>query len=472
MWAGCWLDAPIPIGVILCARRPIPIIGSTSDVELIPYVLEFRATEKRSGIFASGDSTPVGSAGHIDALSPTLMRELSGLPQLDPIAVLGCGSVGSKIALHAARGGQQVASVADELLLRPHNMARHGLLPSALPGAKASELAEELARFGPEPLVYESDLVVGLRDPAKAKLIVPGNAAAVVNTTASIPVREALVDAGSKRPKARQFETALVGGGRGAFLVAGGPKANPNPCDLMAELYATLKPGSDFHRLLFDEGSGLQTIQIGQGCGSLTLKASDVVISAMTAGVTEELWRIMSEGDQNAAIVTGIKDAGSASTTWTKKRVPSFTILSIEGSEGWTLRLSQRVVDEIRKQVATWASVETGGVMIGTASARLKTVTVVDWIDAPADSKRATTKFVLGTEGLQKAIEARHAESGNTLYDVGTWHSHLIDEGPSSTDWNTARKLASERVPPAVLLIASPKGFCALQALPEESHGG
>ena len=471
-WSGYFLEAPIPIGVILCARRPIHLIGSPSEIELIPYVFEFRAEKKHDGIFPEGDATPVGAAGLEDALSPGLMRELSGTPGLNPIAVLGCGSVGSKLALHAARAGQSVVSLADRRYLRPHNMARHGLLPPSLHRNKAAELAGHLAALGQAPAVFGDDLVTALRDPAKARIIIPANAAAVVNTTASIPVREALVDAAKKRRNARMIETALVGAGNGAFLLASGKKANPNPCDLMAELYATSQPGGPFHGLMFDEAGGLEAIQIGQGCSSMTLRASDVAISAMTAGATDELWRIMAEDAATGTIVTGIKDRDSASTTWSRTTVRSFEVIPIDGSDGWTLRVSRRVIDEIREQTGRWRDVETGGVLVGTASARLKTVTAVDWIDAPPDSRRSAGEFLLGTEGLQAAIESRYASSGKTLYDVGTWHSHLMDQGPSSTDWDTARKLAAERVPPAVLLIASPKRFYALQALPEEQDAG
>ena len=100
--------------------------------------------------------------------------------------------------------------------------------------------------------------------------------------------------------------------------------------------------------------------------------------------------------------------------------------------------------------------------MIGLASARLKTVTVVDLLDAPPDSKRTSTLFVLGTQGLQAEIARRHEASGRTLFDVGTWHSHLQNEGPSPLDWQTASALAAGRAPPSVLLITAPHRFYAL----------
>jgi hypothetical protein len=87
---------------------------------------------------------------------------------------------------------------------------------------------------------------------------------------------------------------------------------------------------------------------------------------------------------------------------------------------------------------------------------------VVDLIAAPPDSVRSAARFVLGTKGLKAAIKARHHASGSTLFDVGTWHSHLADHGPSALDRATARELAAERPPPSVLLIAAPTRLYAL----------
>lgn len=63
---------------------------------------------------------------------------------------------------------------------------------------------------------------------------------------------------------------------------------------------------------------------------------------------------------------------------------------------------------------------------------------------------------MLGTKGLEAAIKTRHIESGSTLFDVGTWHSHPTDQGPSDLDRKTAAELAAERPPPSALLIVTP----------------
>lgn len=175
---------------------------------------------------------------------------------------------------------------------------------------------------------------------------------------------------------------------------------------------------------------------------------------------------------KNGVTVLGKTSADGRASVWRRWEVPAFTVVPIEGTEGWDLRLSQRVVAGIRADIARWQRVETGGLMIGVASGRLRTVTVVDVLDAPPDSQRTATLFVLGTQGLQDAIMQRHKASGESLYDVGTWHSHLADKGPSSVDWATAADLASVRPPPSVLLIVTPKKFCALSVAGRGSKAG
>lgn len=469
-FTGMSLLAPIPIGIVLCVRRPIHLIDSTSDIELLPYVVEIRANQNRTSLFAQGDDEPVAPAMHYQSLTAALLRGLSGAPARTGLAMLGCGSVGSKLAMHAVRGGQDIVAVSDESSLRPHNLARHALGAEHVSSNKADALAKELVGFGKAPTVHKGDLSHDLRESEHVKQIIPRAAGAAINSTASLSVREALDSAATPHLRARLFEAALFGRGRGAFLLADGKGHNPSHCDLIAELYATLDDGRATE-LLFDPTGGLAEIQIGQGCGSLTMTMDDARLSAMTASLSLEISSALDAPTQEGLIVIGTADEDSPSTRWTRYSVPAFETVDVAGSDGWLLRLSRRVADRIRAEAKAYSSVETGGVMIGLTSARLKTVTVVDLLDAPADSRRTSTLFVLGTDGLQLAVLNRHEQSGRTLFDVGTWHSHLQDEGPSSTDWKTAADLARERAPPSILLIATPTRFHALVSPRKDGDG-
>lgn len=460
-FSGMTLPVSIPVGIVLCVRRPIHLIGTTSDIELLPYVIELRADDVRSSLFTQGDAQPVGPAMHYQSLASSLLSSLSDTPSRPALAMLGCGSVGSKLAMHSARSGQNIVSLSDQSSIRPHNMARHALGAEHIATNKAKALEKELKGFELTPATFTGDLSTGLRNVALRKSIIPASAGAVINSTASLAVREALTEAASRQMSAKLFETALFGRGRGAFLLADGQRHNPNHADLMAELYATLDD-ERAARLLFDPVEGLAQIQVGQGCGSLTMTMNDAQLSVMAASLALEIGRALDAPTKDGLIVFGTADEDSSSVTWQRRFIPSFETTAIQGSDGWELRVSRRVADRIRAEAETYSSVETGGVMIGLASARLKTVTVVDLLDAPPDSKRSASLFVLGTDGLQATIRERHERSGRTLFDVGTWHSHLQDSGPSPTDWKTAADLAAERAPPSILLISTPKRFHAL----------
>ena len=469
-FAGMELAAPVPIGIVLCARRPVHLIDSTSDIELLPYVIEICANKNRASLFARGDDEAVAPALHYQSLTTALMQKLSGAPTRPALAMLGCGSVGSKLAMHAARAGQEILAVSDRSSLRPHNMARHALGAGLVGTNKAEALAKELSGFEMAPVTHCGDLSFDLRDPERCKQIIPKAAGAAINSTASISVREALVSSATSRLPARLFEAALFGRGRGALLLADGKGHNPTHCDLIAELYAILDDEAAA-KLLFDPSDGLGEVQIGQGCSSLTMTIDDARLSAMTGSLSQEISKALDVPAQEGLIVIGKADDDSPATHWTRYTVPAFETVDIAGSDGWQLRLSRRIADRIKAEAKACPLVETGGVMIGLTSARLKTVTVVDLLAAPADSRRTPSLFVLGTIGMQSAIRNRHEQSGRTLFDVGTWHSHLEDEGPSSTDWKTAADLAAERTPPSILLIATPARFHALVSPRKDLHG-
>jgi hypothetical protein len=87
---------------------------------------------------------------------------------------------------------------------------------------------------------------------------------------------------------------------------------------------------------------------------------------------------------------------------------------------------------------------------------------VVDIIPAPEDSVRSKAKFELGTNGLGGILKEYFMHSGGSLYCIGTWHSHLAEQGPSETDYKTAEIISSKRPFPSVMLVKTPSGYRAL----------
>jgi len=454
-------NAPMPILVVLCARRPFHLIGSASDIEFLAYVVEIRPRPKRTSLFAGGADEPVSPAMQIDQPSPALLRSVSDAPEIGPVAMLGCGSVGSKMAMHLARCGVTLPVLCDDKRLLPHNLARHALSGGFVERMKAVALAAEILPLGQKPRVQLDDLVRSLSTIEGRRSALPRQAEFALNATASLAVREALSALPPPEVKPRLAEAALFGLGQGGMLLIEGPGHNPTLSDLAGELYAHC--GSEqVRRLLFDPKFGLAEVQIGQGCSSRTMPMTDMRLSAMTAELTEAFVDAAKSPPTGGLIVVGAGRNGARGADWTSRPVPPFEVVSIEGAEGWTLRLSSPVLEEIRAEAARHPEVETGGVLLGACNARLRAVTVHALLPAPEDSIRSRDRFVLGARGLRKAIADRHRSSGQTLIDVGTWHSHLVEQGPSLLDRRTARDLAEERPPPSVLLIATPARLWAL----------
>ncbi|TWB86917.1 ThiF family protein [Bradyrhizobium macuxiense] len=65
------------------------------------------------------------------------------VPLIPPVAMIGRGSVGSKMAMQLARSGAKISAVSDDGQLRPHHLARHALARAEHAGSKASEPAKE-----------------------------------------------------------------------------------------------------------------------------------------------------------------------------------------------------------------------------------------------------------------------------------------------------------------------------------------
>ena len=73
-------------------------------------------------------------------------------------------------------------------------------------------------------------------------------------------------------------------------------------------------------QLLFDPAFGLTEIQIGQGCGSLTMPMTDMRLSAMTAALTEEFVGMPRTVVDDGWIIIGSK-AENLRHTWSGGRL-------------------------------------------------------------------------------------------------------------------------------------------------------
>ncbi|PWG61186.1 Mov34/MPN/PAD-1 family protein [Spiribacter halobius] len=456
----------LPLTIILCARRPYEVIGEGSCTELCAYVTHFRAPMA----FPEGDRTPVRPAGLRDRVSRPLLARMSGgdeeAPRI-PWTLVGAGSLGSKVGLHLARAGQAPEAVVDPTVMSPHNAARHALIPSDTMapgwlGVKASGLAQAFEALDQPARAVEED-AASLVQSTRRSGAWSRRTWAVVNSSASLRVREALAAADAKLLPARVIEMLLFGGGQLGVLTAEGEDRNPNTADLMVELYRLAVEDADIRHRLRTDDAPFGRVRVGQGCGSLTMRMSDARISLFAAGMAEYLLAAQRR-DQQATVgelLAGRLDSGAMGVNWERRTIPPVTVIAPKDHRDWQVRIHGNAVKEIAAETARYPEVETGGVIMGRVSETRKTFHVVDVLPAPPDSIRSPTEFILGTGNLCRAITEYVEGSALGLSCLGTWHSHLNQSGPSLTDERTAEALQIARSAPALLLIRATDRFHA-----------
>ena len=455
-----------PLVVILLARRPFKLIGSESPIELCPYIVDIVAPD----LFGAGATTLVRAAGHRSAITRGLLARIAGKPdgERQDWTLFGAGSVGSKLALHLGRAGAGPSVVVDKSRMAPHNAARHGLIPEVgdlqvcWMGDKASKLTYALAGLDQAAKPVREDAAHVLTSHGRSEGVWSRRTWAVVNTTASLALREALGVVDSM--PARVVETVLFAAGRVGVITVEGPGRNPNTVDLMAEVYAAMLEDASVGSIVFWGGDGVARQSTGQGCGSMTMTVSDGRLSLFVAGVAEYLLGKQGAGlpRNGGEVVVGRLSEDGLGVAWQTRRVEPLKEVRAANGTGWRVRIHPRALAKMQEEAARWPNDETGGVLMGRLSEVSRVVSIVDVLEASEDSQRSPHAFVLGTKGLRRQIDDYSKTVGWSLYCLGTWHSHLSEGGPSLTDRATAAAAALARLTPTVFLVMTPTCFHAL----------
>ncbi len=447
----------LPIFLIFPVRRPTHLIGCTSDYEFICYKVE--AT---TPAMFSDNTARVSAVAFISPVTKELLKRTSGLPSdregLD-ITYLGCGSVGSKLALHSARSGFPPTLLIDQELLAPHNVARHALFPRHCNlFSKAKALADEIAAFdAKKPKVIEANFIGHdlLTEPLHNALNGPGKV--LVNTTGSHAIRQYL--AGSKFT-ARVFEGCLTKQGRAGILTAEGKDRNPSCDDLMVAAYDSLRINNCLSAPMSHDESMLR---VGVGCNSVTLPMSDTRLSLLTSGMSQVILDShVQDLPEVGRVSVGLVSEDGMSVHWQHKMLQKTHLAKTTGLPGWTVRVLDTAHQKILTDAAKYPTVETGGLIVGRCSPIQREVIILDVLDAPPDSIRSPAQFVLGVEGLRDNILQYNDSGANVLWCLGTWHSHLQPSGPSVIDMTTSKSIEGLLKGAVVMLIKHPQGYEAI----------
>ena len=383
-----------------------------------------------------------------------------------PIVHIGCGSVGSKIAMHLARSGHGPFYLIDRSVFSPHNAARHALtVLSEIPGQpKASLLAEEIKLFRQKAESDCRDVIETCMSSRGDTTCFPKDTRLIIDSTGSVAVRDMLASLSAKRVPGRLFHAALYEHGKVGVMAIEGPSRNPIVNDLVIRFWDERIDNPELATRFSDDSDGLSRQDVGLGCGSHTMVMPDSRVSLFAAGMAERARHILENGaPDRGELWIGLLDCHEIGISWSQIALGQTTVLQVRAQNRWEVRILKDAADQIVQEAEDWGDIETGGVLIGRISLARRCFTISRVLEAPSDSVRSKTSFVLGIEGLKKRVREILEKSGGTLSYVGTWHSHPRGGQASSIDRGCLERIRKLRFgAPSLGLIWTPSGLKAI----------
>ncbi|AMK75502.1 hypothetical protein A1342_21460 [Methylomonas methanica] len=462
------IEQTLEVTVLFAVKRPCNLIGEGSDIEVIPYGISFTADENRRLQLTRTSVFPLVLIQKVSQqlLAETSDRNFDESDRRKEIAMIGCGSLGSKIAMHLARSGHGPFRLYDKDCFSPHNTARHAVANSAaaefmLPKVWLTKNLLRQIGANVTPVKNSLEDVISLLQ-NKPDLFAKCSGL-IIDATASSSVQDALSMISPKHFGAPLLQVALYGRGKIGFFGLEGKERNPRVDDLVAQLYQLGLDSSPVGNALY-QATNFDRINTGQGCASFSMKMSDAKISLFSAGISERASELLDNGSPKVGeLLVGLLTEDGLGVNWLRQPTSKIEILSIVGQSKWELRIPVALKDQMRMETEQRRPLETGGVLIGHINWGRRTIYVTGLIPPPSDSEFRTDEFLLGIQGLKKQVRVIEKNTSHTLSYLGTWHSHPNGGGASGKDRNTLAELTRERGNvPSVCLVYRPQGLIAV----------
>jgi hypothetical protein len=341
--------------------------------------------------------------------------------------MIGCGSLGSKIALHLARNGNNPFHCVDTDFFSPHNNARHAL-SFTYPEYKSILLAQSIQNL---------TATIPKADINSATDIDYSHSRIIIETTASFAVRNFLLES-ENLP--RIVSAGLYNKGKNGFLIIESKDKEIKLIHAWAYLYYLSLSNNLLHKVLFD--SNLENVNIGQSCSSKTMIVSDAEISLMASVMAIKIQTLLDMDNSKDAEIL-FYDYCDDNLSTEKLSIPLFT--KLPAKNGWKIFISAALIEEMQKLLNEKSPNETGGVLIGTVFLYSQTVVITGILPPPADSVESKNLFVLGQQDLYKSIQTIEQKTHSKITYLGTWHTHPFGGAPSVIDKSTHDSLLAKR---------------------------
>jgi hypothetical protein len=429
--------------IVVAIKRPQNIIGYPGNLEFVNFTLILPETFSGSDI---PSEAVVSFQRHIDPLTSEKARIISGTSKhIDGVfLVAGCGALGSRFVLHLTKSGSSLFFLFDNDLLSPHNFIRHPLSSRYKGYNKAVALATEV-----NSLFFKQATAIPVAAAAGSKQLSLLSWSWILDFTASNGFTNALVNT-SFDEKAGVLRGVISDSGNLGLLFAEGPARNPRIDDIEVLVYDSSFENEVIHDWLKRESESpekTESILTGIGCSSETTVLAEDIVASHAAAFSRLFRGIFDSVAQTkgVAYLHQIKTEPCFNTTVLPFFFEPLDVLPALNNNEWQIRFAFGLLEELKSLMREASPKETGGVLLGRANYKTKTIHVTRALAPPPDSHANEACFFRGKEGLSDSIDTVTQKTGGQLGYIGEWHSHPKGpEGMSETDASTVRRFKNE----------------------------
>lgn len=204
------------------------------------------------------------------------------------VAVVGLGSLGSKVAVSLARCGVGKFTLVDDDVLLPENLVRNDLDWRAVGFDKVSGARDRILSVNPTATVFGMPLqVAGQENPkAHAALLDVMSAANLVIDATAAANAFVVIAAICKRRRVPLIWGEVFAGGIGALMARSRPGVEPEPLSIRGSILAALAqlPEAPFKAGAFDYGTGeaAPIVATDADAGQLAAAISQLALDTLT----------------------------------------------------------------------------------------------------------------------------------------------------------------------------------------------
>ena len=408
------------IWVIMAIKRPQQVIGTFSCYEFIGFKLSFNFEEN-----PAVDNCNIRLATTIQSLNKNIAEKLSGTKyEKCSIALIGCGALGSKIAMSLAKMGYVQQKLVDNDVFLPHNLIRHEVTTPFYIGLNKARIMSSKINvlFGKsESTFYEEESFISNAN---------YNNDFIIDCTAS--ERNLYWYLMSNIECNGYCRCEIFMDGKLGVSFFEGSKHNPDIFDIRVYFLYYSVQDNLLQEIFNEQDNEFNEFHIGFGCSSDTMILDEATISNHASIVPHilEKYRNIDEG----TVVINYFDKTNLENNFVRKlKVCKFNTYDLES--GWKVHIMECVINSVREFVNQ--SNENMGLWIGCIDNNLKRITIVDTY-IPPDNLRAKNKVTSGIKGVNKIIGSCEKKSCGIIRYIGEWHTHPNGRAvPSELDKRT-----------------------------------